>query len=474
MSPPEGATPPAPMLPRPGWLSPSATDPCTTPPVPLAAPQPHASGVASPAPAPRPALPPGTPATDPDFLRRSLRQRASICTPPSGEGGLAVDGAVSGGSCASNANPLAPLQPPSPPGGVGAFASSPAPGRTESVQLPGGANSPSFGGSPASPPPLPPPPPLAAPWQPWAGAQDLALGGPGQPWAPVRGRCQNTPPPMAVAAPPAQRATLPPGGAWGHSPCFPSSSASFGSATPPYPRLSTCGSGGGGSVSFGASNVGAGLGAACGPLGTAGSARFASFGPAYPCSPPAASRSLSPPPPRAAVPPATGGFSQQRARTPHATRPQEPSYASAGWAPVVATSGNWQERSPSLPSTGASCSAALRQANGSQTEGPGWAPVVYREPRDSVPGHGLPMPPSPVGSCSLPPTQVNLHCQDEGLMSSGPLAVDVDFTSRCSPAPIHQRGASESHQGVPYPESFDYSEPTWLRAPFGVQHQVTG
>lgn len=74
---------------------------------------------------------------------------------------------------------------------------------------------------------------------------------------------------------------------------------------------------------------------------------------------------------------------------------------------------------------------------------------------------------------SLPATQLNLLCQDDGRINSGsgPLVTD-EFTRLCSPAQIHQRGLPET-AGVPYPESFDYSEPLWLHAPFGAQHQVT-
>jgi len=54
------------------------------------------------------------------------------------------------------------------------------------------------------------------------------------------------------------------------------------------------------------------------------------------------------------------------------------------------------------------------------------------------------------------------------LASMPTVAVDVDFLNMRQPAPV--RGSAPIDAS--YPESFDYSEPSWLKAPFGVQHQV--
>lgn len=420
---------------RPGYLSPPQSYRSATPPVPTFA-------AASPPPlatTPAAALLPGTPATDPDFLRRSLHHRAGG-SQSAGEGSAAGTAACTLATEASVSNLQA---------GLGADTSTAVshPMLLMTHPKPG-----SMPGSPGSPPPLPPPPPtppLAAPWEPWAGAQDLALGGPGQPWAAVRGRCSSSSQKTesSPCAPP------PPCAAWGPRSGFASPLTPIHGVTHTAPGVGSCG-GAGGSLKFPVSNVGPCIGVA----GCTGPSNVASLGGApYPCSPPLGTRSVSPMP-------VSGGCSPQRSRVTSINRAQD-SYVATGWGSVVA--------SPPLQSCGPSCPAAVRAP-----EACSWVPLVDQP--DTSTCRGVQYAPSSVGylqgslehAGSLPPTQLNLHYQEDGIINSGPLAMDVDFTRLCSPAPMHQRGASES-PGGPYPESFDYSEPTWLQAPFGVQHQVS-
>lgn len=401
---PRAASPRVPQHPRPGYVSPPQSHRSITPPAP--APPPQAPGPV-----------PGTPAADPDFLRRSLRNRSGA------------------GADAGTALP----RPPS-----------------FSVSMLGNP-----GGSPPVPPP-PPTPPLAAPWEPWAGAQDLALRGPGQPWAPVRGQssslAQQPVPNEAL-----QRAAAgPPCAPWGPHPGFASPLAPGSGGTRPAAGFGCC-YGAGGSVQPPVPNGGP-CGAACGCAGSGGAAGIG--GAPYPCSPPVGSRSLSPMP-------RAGGCPPQRPRPNSVSRLHDNGYAAAACG-----SGSAMAAAPPVPPYGMPYSAAARARAG--------APAIDRQ--ETLPIRGMPYPPAPAGHLpagfepggSLPPTELNVHYQDDGILNSGsgPLVMDVDFTQLCSPARRPQRGTSESHGshgslGVPYPESFDYSEPTWLYAPFGAQHQVT-
>lgn len=45
----------------------------------------------------------------------------------------------------------------------------------------------------------------------------------------------------------------------------------------------------------------------------------------------------------------------------------------------------------------------------------------------------------------------------------------MDFTDRCPPTQFRHQGSAE----VQYPESFDSADPTWLKPPFGKQHQLS-
>jgi len=256
--------------------------------------------------------------------------------------------------------------------------------------------------NPSSAPPPPPPPPQPMPWAPIAPlspplsasgviAQDHALIGPFQPWAPLRGGGPGGWPG------PCGNMTPPPGPGWSQSQGLASSSST------------------GGLVHYdpGASSQSS---LSSGVHERSGGQRSRKLG------------------------------EESRSQTPSKSR--EPS-----WAPVVETP---------------------------------WAPVVRVGESMVCSSTAGGIERSELGG-SLPSTNPNLKAlqsRNSNLQESSSHALDVDFTSQCSPELLMlqkpQRGSEtlSPRGGFMYPQSaaqsFDDPDPTWLRPPFGAQHQVSG
>jgi len=148
-----------------------------------------------------------------------------------------------------------------------------------------------------------------------------------------------------------------------------------------------------------------------------------------------------------------------------AAYPQSPPNVQPSWA----HRGVWQE-APMGTSSMTSCHEPPppppppppHMSYGSRPE-PGCSPYRSQSMRPAPSGAGGP----------LPETRPSLvHMEERALLrvpSTSSIDAGVDFTSQCSPA---RRPLRPGQDEGPYPESFDYSEPLWLNAPFGPQHQV--
>jgi len=104
---------------------------------------------------------------------------------------------------------------------------------------------------------------------------------------------------------------------------------------------------------------------------------------------------------------------------------------------------------------------------------------------DAVPPMGMTQPGSEQGGSNGWAPVVRHTTFDESPPAHGSWASVVEppkvGSFGGSPAPTvsnmaeHLSGGSRKDDGRSYPESFDYSgDPTWLRPPFGAQHQVSG